>query len=454
MKNILVLGAGLSATALIDYLLGKSDDYHWAIRLGDISEELAQKKINNHGAGTAFYFDVNNEEQLNTEVSLADVVVSMLPALFHPLVAKTCVKHRKHMVTASYVSADMAALHQEAVKKDVLLLNEIGVDPGIDHMSAMRIIHRIQNNNGRVLGFRSSTGGLIAPMADNNPWHYKFTWNPRNVVLAGQGVSKYLEEGCVRYVPYHRLFDRLSRVKVKDVGIFEMYPNRDSMHYQTLYGLEEVQSLIRGTLRQPGFCASWNVFVQLGLTDDSYEIDHLQNSVWCDFVGSFLPYNLTLSVEERLAEYCHLDLNGEEMKRLKWLGIFDNIPLDVEKASPASVLQKLLLKRWKLDPSDRDMIVMQHEVDYEMEGQQARIVSSMKIEGKDKEHTAMAITVGTPVAIAVKLLLTGKITSRGVQVPVHADIYNIVLDELEQAGVRFVEEESILHTEDSNGMKS
>jgi saccharopine dehydrogenase-like NADP-dependent oxidoreductase len=441
MKKILILGAGLSSSSLIKYLLDHSSEHNWKVRVGDMSLDIAKKKINNHENGEALEFNVFNEQQRIDEIKNTDVVISMLPARFHHLVAEKCIEFGKHMVTASYVSPEVKALDKDAKEKGLLLLNEIGVDPGIDHMSAMKVIDDIKARGGELIAFKSSTGGLVAPEYDNNPWNYKFTWNPRNVVVAGQSVAQYIDHGKYKFVPYHQLFRRIEKLSILDVGEFEMYPNRDSLSYRETYGLENIPTLLRGTLRRPGYSKAWNVFVQLGVTDDSFTIKNSEDLTYRDFINLFLPYNTEDSVEQKLCDYVGIDIASEMMSRLKWLGIFEENKIGLSNATPAQILQKLLEEKWALGPEDKDMIAMQHQFDYKLNGKTKRILSSLVVRGKDQVHTAMSITVGIPVAIATKLFLTGVIQKTGVIVPTMKDVYEPVLNELEEYGIVFVEEE-------------
>jgi saccharopine dehydrogenase-like NADP-dependent oxidoreductase len=406
-----------------------------------VSLDIATKKIENHENGEAIKFDIFNEPQRNEEIENTDIVISMLPARFHHLVAEKCVASEKHMITASYVSDEIRALNDEAVSKNLLLLNEIGVDPGIDHMSAMKVIDEIKAKGGEIIAFKSSTGGLVAPEFDNNPWNYKFTWNPRNVVVAGQSTAQYIDHGKYKYVPYNQLFKRTEKMSILDVGEFEMYPNRDSLSYIKTYGLDGIPTLLRGTLRRPEYGVAWDVFIQLGATDDTYNVADLKNMTYRDFINSFLPYNVKDSVEQKLCEYVGIDPESETMSRLKWLGIFDDTKIGLTEATPAQILQKLLEEKWALGADDKDMIAMQHQFDYKINGKTKRILSSLVVRGKDQVHTAMSITVGLPVAIATKLFLNGVIKQKGVIVPIMKDVYEPVLKELEQYGIVFIEEE-------------
>ncbi len=444
MKKILILGAGLSSSSLIKYLLDHSNQYDWKLRVGDMSLDVAKRKVNNHENSEAIEFDVLNEQQRIEEIKNADIVISMLPARFHLLVAEKCVEFEKHMVTASYVSHEIKSLDEEAKAKGLLLLNEIGVDPGIDHMSAMKVIDEIKAKGGELVSFKSSTGGLIAPEYDNNPWNYKFTWNPRNVVVAGQSVAQYIDHGKYKYVPYQQLFKRIEKVSVLDAGEFEMYPNRDSLSYRETYGLEDIPTLLRGTLRRPGFSEAWNIFVQLGATDDTFQVENTEKLTYREFINMFLPYDEQDTVEQKLCNYLLIDMDSEIMSRLKWLGIFEENKIGIPNATPAQILQKLLEEKWALGPEDKDMIAMQHQFDYKLNGKTKRVTSSLVVIGKNQVHTAMSITVGIPVAIATKLFLTGVINQKGVIVPTMKDVYEPVLKELEEYGILFVEEESEL----------
>lgn len=441
MKRIILFGSGLSATNLIKYLLDNSVVCDWHLAIGDLDTEAALRKVKGHPRASVFQFDIEDEPLLKASVSGADVVISFLPAAFHPRVAVACLEARVPMVTASYVSQEMKAMDEQVRAAGLVFLNELGVDPGIDHMSAMRVIDSIRKKGGKMLGFKSSTGGLIAPEYDSNPWNYKFTWNPRNVVLAGQGVSQFIRNGKYKYIPYHKLFDRLLRTTVQEYGEFEIYPNRDSLKYRETYGLQGIPTMFRGTMRRPGYSEAWNVFVQLGVTDDTYTLENSMHMTYREFINAYLRYDPLKPVEEKLCEYLGLEHHGEVMRKLTWLGIFDNRPIDLSNATPARILQKLLEEKWALEPGDKDMIVMQHEFTYELEGVQKQVVSSMVVIGKDQEETAMSITVGTPVAIAVKLLLTGQLKLTGVHIPVIPELYNPILNELETCGVVFREDE-------------
>jgi saccharopine dehydrogenase-like NADP-dependent oxidoreductase len=440
MQKVVLFGAGLSSSVLIDYLLENAAKEDWKIRVGDMNVALAQRKVNGHERGEAFEFNVTNSIQRLNEISQADIVISMLPAHMHVDVAKECIALKKPMVTASYVSDAMQALHEEAIKAGVTIMNEIGVDPGIDHMSAMRVLDEIRENGGKMLQFESFTGGLVAPESDNNPWNYKFTWNPRNVVLAGSGGAvKFKQEGLYKFIPYHQLFRRTEIVEIPEYGRFEGYANRDSLKYREAYGLKDIPTIYRGTFRRPGFCRAWDVFVKLGATDDSYIMEGTENMTHRQFLNSFLAYNITDSVELKLMHYLKIEMDSDIMYKLTWLGMFDETPIGLVNATPAQILQHILEKKWQMEEHDLDMIVMYHLFGYELNGEKHQRESFMVIKGDDKVHTAMAKTVGLPVGIAAKMILTRKITKPGVLIPIDKEVYNPVLDELENYGVVFNE---------------
>ncbi|RMG59865.1 MAG: saccharopine dehydrogenase [Bacteroidetes bacterium] len=443
MKRILILGAGRSSTVLIHCLREACAKHGWHLTVADISEEMVRAKTGPDTAHLkALAFDVHNSDQRAELIQEADVVISMLPASFHPLVAGSCLHFGKHLLTASYLPDEIRQMDAEARRKGILMLMEAGLDPGIDHMSAMRVLDKIRAQGYTLTGFETFTGGLIAPeTAADNPWRYKFTWNPRNVVLAGSGHVKFIQEGRYKFIPYHRLFRRTEIIYIPEHGYFEGYANRDSLKYLDVYNLRGIRTLYRGTLRRPGFCRAWDIFVQLGATDDSYQLEGVGEMTHRQFINSFLSYDPHNSVELKLAHYLGLDLEGEEMHKLQWLGLFEETPIGLETGSPAQILEHILKKRWSLQPDDQDMIVMWHKFDF-LDGNRPRqIQSHMVIKGEDASESAMAKTVGLPIAIAARQLLTGQITATGVHIPVTPELYGPLLDELKGHGIDFVERE-------------
>lgn len=440
MTRILIIGAGRSATSLIDYLLNHSGRYGWTITVADMDLNLALAKVNAHPNGNAIQFNIQDQELRRRTIMGHDLVISMLPATMHGDVARDCVEFGKHMATASYVSADIKALHDEAVRKKLLLLNECGLDPGIDHASAMQIIHGIQQQGGEISSFRSYCGGLVAPESNDNPWGYKFSWNPRNVVVAGQGTTQYLENGVLKFIPYNRLFRQTDVIEVEGYGRFDAYANRDSVSYIDVYGLTNIKTMLRGTLRQHGYCLAWNVFVALGLTDDTSKITHADRLTYTSLIDSFLPAG-SGSVKDKLKKLMGTDWNAEVEGMMDYLGLFSDLRIKMAEGTPAQLLQALLEEKWKLGVGDKDMIVMQHQFEYTLPGkaQLQKLNSSLVVIGRDQNHTAMALTVGLPLAITVKNFLTGVFNLPGVQTPVRKEIYEPMLKELEDQGIVFTE---------------
>lgn len=443
MRNILIIGAGRSATSLIRYLLDKSEKEDLFITIGDISIQSAQKFTSNHPNARGIMLDVFNDVQRKVAVENSDLVISMLPARYHIEVARDCIEFGKHMVTASYVSKEMQALNHKAESKGLVFMNEIGLDPGVDHMSAMQVIDRIRAKGGKMLLFESFCGGLIAPESDDNLWNYKFTWNPRNVVLAGQGgAAEFIQEGKYKYIPYHRLFRRTEFINIEGYGKFEVYANRNSLQYQSIYGLDNILTLYRGTIRRVGFSRAWNMFVQLGMTDDSYTIPDSETMSYRDFVNLFLPYSPSDTVELKLRHALKIDQDDLMWEKLEELDLFTKEKkLGIKDATPAMGLQKILEDKWTLAPHDKDMIVMYHKFGYQLNGKKYQIDSHMTLIGEDQTHTAMAKTVGLPVAIAALKILNEEITTPGVQLPIAKEVYEPILKELEENGIIFHEKE-------------
>ncbi|MDG0973314.1 MAG: saccharopine dehydrogenase C-terminal domain-containing protein [Crocinitomicaceae bacterium] len=453
MKTILVLGAGLSSSSLIRYLIQHAEIENWHINVVDQDIEIAKKKINGSSRATALSFNALDPEVSRLEIEKADLVISMLPARFHPEVALDCIDLKTHLITPSYVSPEIKALNEKAKEAGILIMNEIGVDPGIDHMSAMRVIDEIREKGGKMHIFESFTGGLVAPESDDNPWNYKFTWNPRNVVLAGQGsAAQFIQEGKYKYIPYNKLFRRTEIIDIEGYGKFEGYANRNSLSYRDVYGLQEIPTIYRGTLRRKGFCRAWDVFVQLGATDDTYVLEGSENMTKRDFINSFLPYNEHDSVELKLRHYLKIDLDDNLWDKLEWLGIFDNTKkIGLKKATPAQILQQILVEKWSLKPADKDMIVMYHKFVYVKDDAYHEVTSEMVNIGEDQTYTSMSNTVGLPIAICAKFMLQGKINLTGVHVPILPEIYNPILDELEEFKIVFKEKEIVpprLYTEE------
>jgi saccharopine dehydrogenase-like NADP-dependent oxidoreductase len=442
-RKILIFGAGKSASFLIKYLLDKSAQENLEIIIADISLENAKKLAQDHARSKIVQLDILNVQERKAEIEKSDIVVSMLPASLHIEVAKDCLTFGKNLVTASYISKELQALNQEVRDKGLVFMNEIGLDPGIDHMSAMHVIDRIKNSGGNMLLFESFTGGLVAPESDTNLWNYKFTWNPRNVVLAGQGgVAKFIQEGKYKYIPYHKMFRRTEFLEIEGYGRFEAMANRDSLNYRNAYGLQDILTLYRGTIRKVGFFRAWNVFVQLGMTDDTYVMEGSENMSFRDFVNSFLAYSPHDSVELKLRHYLKIDQDDILWDKLVELDIFSRVKkVGLKNATPAQILQKILMDKWTLAKEDKDMIVMYHKFGFRKYGKEKQIESSMVVIGDDQTYTAMAKTVGLPVAIATLKILNKEITTPGIQLPTTREIYEPILKELENYGIHFKEKE-------------
>ncbi|WP_370089443.1 saccharopine dehydrogenase family protein [Ekhidna sp.] len=442
MQNILIIGAGKSSTALINYLLDHANEQQWKITIAEKDLELATSKIKGNSQAKAVPFDVFDAELLNNLVGANDLIISMLPASLHIHVARKCAELKKHFLTASYLTEEIKALHGQFESAGKLMIMEMGLDPGIDHMSAMKVLDELRAEGYELTGFETFTGGLVAEESvGDNPWKYKFTWNPRNVVLAGQGTCKFIQEGRYKYIPYQKLFRRTEAIYIPDYGYFEGYANRDSLAYLDVYNLRGIKTLYRGTLRRPGYCAAWDVFVQLGATDDTYQMEGVSEMTHRQFINSFLSYNPKDSIELKLAHYLNLDLDNGIMFKLKWLGMFEDQLVGLNQGTPAQILEHILKKKWTLNREDKDMIVMWHKFNFLSDGKPRQIESSMVALGDDDLNTAMSKTVGLPLAIAAKLILQGKINLSGVHVPIKKEIYEPVLDELTTTGLVFNERE-------------
>lgn len=440
MRKVLIVGAGKSSPFLIKYLIENSVTENLFILIADANLQNL-KKINKNKRCKTILFNINDVNQKNKLIQDADIVISLLPAHLHISIAKTCLELNTNLLTASYISEEMKLLNNEVKKKGLIFLNEMGLDPGIDHMSAKKIIDRIQADKKEIISFKSFTGGLIAPMSDNNLWNYKFTWNPRNVVKAGQGSpAKFIEKGKYKYVPYYRLFDNTETINIDEMGEFEVYPNRDSLKYRKLYNLEDIQTMKRGTIRKVGFSKSWNMLIKLGLTDDSYRISNSKNMSIKEFTNCFLPYDPNKSVEKKIQKELKIKSFNEEMNKLKAIYLFDDKKkISTENGTPAEILEEILKDAWKLEKNDRDMIIMYHEFKHKHANEIKKTTSTMVCIGDNKEFTAMSKTVGLPLAIASILILNKKIKIKGITRPVHQQIYDPVLEKLNQFNINFKE---------------
>lgn len=444
MQKILILGAGRSATALIHYLLEQSSTYDWKVTVCDHDLALAASKVQNHPNGSARQFDVEDRNSRAQLIQSHDMVVSLLPAALHIQIAEDCVAFKKNLATASYVSKEMKAMEQSIVDADLTFLNEMGLDPGLDHMSAMQKIEEIKQSGGELTAFYSHTGGLVAPESDNNPWHYKITWNPRNVVLAGQGTAQYQENHKMKFVPYHRLFDNLLKIHVPNLGWYEVYPNRDSVSYKEIYKIEAIPTILRGTIRHEGYCEAWNLLVKIGYTDGNTQFHELDHLTYRELTAALTNITCDELLEANLAQWLGLDPRSEAFRRIEWMGILEDRQITRSAGSLADVLEQLLLDKWKLEPTDKDMIIMQHIFHYRLGNEHKALTSTMIAVGEDSNDTAMSRLVGITLGIGVKLLMTGKIRQKGIVLPTEKSIYEPALLELRDYGVHFRETEELL----------
>jgi saccharopine dehydrogenase (NADP+, L-glutamate forming)/spermidine synthase len=445
MKKILVLGAGLVAGAHVRYLLDQPD-FHVTVASRTLSK--AQDIIGGHPKGEARQLDVTDEAALEDLIRQTDLAVSLLPYVYHPLVARLCVKHRKHMVTTSYVKEPMRALDGAAKEAGVILLNESGVDPGIDHMTAMKVIHRVQKDGGEITSFTSWCGGLPAPEANTNPFGYKFSWSPKGVLLAGKNSALYLKDGKEVFVPGEELFDHYWIVPVEVEGEmmdFEGYPNRDSLPYMETYGITTAENMFRGTLRYPGWCSTMRKLVDLGLLDEE-ERDDIAELTFAQFTAKLIDGS-TDTLKKDLAAYLEVEEDSLVINNLEWLGLLSDDPLPLQKGAPIDILTARMLEKMQYEEGERDMLILQHEFLAEYpnpstgpgQRRKEKITSTMVDFGIPHGDTSMSRTVGLPAAIGVRLILQGKINLTGVHTPVVPEIYEPVLEELEQLSIHFTE---------------
>ncbi|HEX2846282.1 MAG TPA: saccharopine dehydrogenase C-terminal domain-containing protein [Chitinophagaceae bacterium] len=434
MKKILLFGAGKSATVLIDYLLQHAGAENWKLVVADANLQLALEKINHSPSGEAVSFDIRDAGKRSQYISEADLVISMLPPVLHNTVAKDCLQLGKSLLTASYVDNEMRSIAAAIKDKGLIFLCEMGLDPGIDHMSAMKIIDGIRKKGGKITSFRSHCGGLVAPESDDNPWHYKISWNPRNIILAGKAGAHYRENGKDVQLPYEELFTPGRLVTVPGYDAFSWYPNRDSLSYAPLYGLEETTTFIRTTLRHPDFMHGWKHVVDLKLTDETPAYQSDGKSLQELFREHLDKHGFGQWLNQQTQEA------GLTSKQFLFLGLEDkNTLVNKGLCSAADLLQVAVETKLGLQPGDKDMIVMLHEFGYEEVGKPANIQSSLVVKGEDSLRTAMAKTVGLPLAIAAKLILRGTLKLTGLHIPTDKEIYEPVLKELAENGISFVE---------------
>ena len=441
MKKILLFGAGKSATILIDYLLANAEKENWLLTVVDADIKLAQSKVGTSSFGKVISFDINNVAEKNNYIMSSDIVISMLPPTLHFAVAKSCIENKKNLLTASYIDEDIRKLQNEIEKNNLLFLYEIGLDPGIDHMSAMQMIDRIHAENGRVTSFKSHCGGLVAPESDDNPWHYKISWNPRNILLAGKAGAVYYNKGIKIEVPYKLVFKNCPELNVENLEPLAWYPNRDSVSYMKLYELEKTETFIRTTLRYAAFCRGWDKIIQLGLTDteDGEELKGIKkiNEWFSHKVSKLKPGEMNW--RKFLELYVDEKFHNELTNQMNYLGIFESIDIPASFNSSADIMQYIIETKLSLKPEDKDMIVMLHEIEYEIDKHKFNIESNLVVKGENSLRTAMAKTVGLPLGIAAKFILNGTIQLTGLLIPTAKEIYEPVLKELENYTIKFHE---------------
>ncbi len=435
--RVLIIGAGRSSAALIRYALAKSAELGWYVTVADADPAAAAAKVKDHPRGNAVWLDVTKTNDRRELIDRADIVVSLLPAHLHLEVAQDCIRLKKHLVTASYVSQELYRLGDEARNRELIFMGEMGLDPGIDHMSAMQRLNYIREKGATITAFRSFTGGLITHESiGDNPWGYKFTWNPRNVVLAGQGTAQYLLDKKLKFIPYQRLFRTTWDIEVDGLGNFEAYANRDSLLYRDQYGLEDIPTILRGTIRYPGYCDAWAALIRIGLTDADFPILDSHRITYHELMEALAPAGPG-SVKDRIAALLGVTPASPVMERLSWLGLFRKKKIKLTDATPALILENLLLKKWQLQSEDKDLIVMQHQIDYELDGKAYRDISNLCMKGADAEDTAMSRLVGLPMGIFVRLISEGRIHSTGVHIPTMREVYEPVLEEMKEYGLEF-----------------
>jgi saccharopine dehydrogenase (NADP+, L-glutamate forming) len=436
-KKILVFGAGLVARPLVTYFLERSA---YLVVVADVDLSRARKLVSGHPRAEAKRIAADDAAAVGAEIRGADLVVSLLPSPLHPAIAAIAVESGRSFVTASYVSPAMRDLDRRAREKGIVLLNELGLDPGIDHMEAMRIIHGIHEDGGRIPSFVSYCGGLPAPEANTNPFGYKFSWSPRGVLLASKSPAKFIKDGKTVVIPAEKLFESPETVRIPNLGVFEGYPNRDSVSYQETYGIPEARTVLRGTLRYPGWCRTLKAIGDLGFLDER-AVREWSGRTFRDFTARVVQAPPGADVRAFVAGRLGLEASSDVMGRLEWLGLFADDPLPAATGSALDILAARMIERLQYEEGERDMVVLQHEFLAENPDRGIeRITSTLVDFGVPGGDSSMSRTVGLPAAIGARLVLEGRISETGVRVPVTPDIYNPILDELSGLGIRFEEE--------------
>jgi saccharopine dehydrogenase-like NADP-dependent oxidoreductase len=440
MRTILVAGAGKSSIYLIQYLLSHAPRNKWKVIVADGSAEAISEKINDSPYAEKAVVDITNRSEREPLVQQADIVVSLMPPHLHIELAKDCLKFKKNLITSSYISPEMKEMDAAVKEAGLMFMCEMGLDPGIDHMTANQIIHSVQRVAAVITSFKSYCGGLIAPESDDNPWHYKFSWNPRNIVTAGKGGARYLLNGKEVDVPYEKIFDNNKKIKVEGLGSLAYYPNRDSMRYLDLYDVPEIKTFLRATLRHPSFCKGWQAVINLGLTDEQDKVD-TKGFSYAKWLKGKTAYGNGVTLQEHIVQKLNLDQSDKLVQMLDALGLFSEQEIkDLKASSSADVLLAALLSKWEMQPADKDMVVMQHEVEYLHKGKKIELTSTMVLKGENREHSAMAKTVGLPMGMLARMVLNNKVVPpKGVVIPNMPAVYKPILTELQHHGISFTE---------------
>lgn len=438
MKKIVLLGAGLVARPAVKYLLQVEDI---ELHVADIERSKATALVGKHPRGIAHALDVNDPKGVEKIIEGSVVVISLLPYTFHVAIAKECLKGKINLITASYVSDDMRELHDKAAKKGLLFLNEMGADPGIDHMSAMRVIHQVKEKGGKITSFESVCGGLPAPDANNNPLGYKISWSPRAIVMAGRNSAQYLRNGSIVNIAGTELFHHKWIKSIESLGDMEIYANRDSLIYKTLYELDKAATVFRGTIRNQGWCSFMTFIEKLGYLNN-VENQDLKRLSCRRFTGILCGASPAQNVRQKCAEFLGVSVHSEIIDQFEWLGLFSDIPLnDLIYTTPMDVIAKLMTLKMQYQSSERDMLVMQHDFIAEYPDGKREAITSLLIDyGVPGGDTSMARTVSLPAAIVAKMIADGKIKGiTGVTIPTHREIYGPVLEELKNLKINFKE---------------
>jgi saccharopine dehydrogenase-like NADP-dependent oxidoreductase len=444
MRNILVAGAGKSSIYLIQYLLSHASRNKWNIIVADGNEEAIKEKIGNHPHAFAAVLDITDDAHRRKLVQSADLVVSLMPPQLHIHLAKDCLQYKKNLITSSYISDEMREMDVAVKAAGLMFMCEMGLDPGIDHMTASQIVHSVERLAGTLTSFKSYCGGLIAPESDDNPWHYKFSWNPKNIITAGADGASYLKNKKSVTVPYEKMFDNNKTITVNGLGEIAYYPNRDSLRYVDIYRVPEASSFLRATLRHPDFCKGWQALIELGLTDmkDMVDTSSMTYAGWVNQKNGFNAPDADV-VKAMVSQKLSVLPGSVTMKMLTWLGLFSNQQIISRNLSSGEILLNILLEKWAMKPADKDMVVMQHKVEYLFRKQPINLTSTMVIKGEDRDFSAMAKTVGLPMGILARMVMNNKLKlPTGVLIPNMPTLYKPILKELEHHGITFREEVS------------